>query len=521
MERKLGLVVLIPFCIATIGCQATSGGYEGTYTPEVWSKAKEGDLPNLSSEEFNEQRDTFVGLLSQFKQNGLALFDTSSFTKCSLTAEQANNITSFNQSDNSDFVTSNIVISSDTKTCLSLQNDLRSNVSFHFTAVTAFHDGSMTTHQEGYSTISDDTKKHFIVLNSKVADPTIAGTNIKSLTYHKSDSEVIFTQFDDSPVFNTIESYTTPSNERVSGSYEGKLLDNISIAIKPNDQFTHYVYSESFGPYPMTLCMKDRASVDLSHCLEAKFSNEATKIVEMLKNKPTSVKISDAVFIRSTKTQQSNSSNESSSNFWAVALGAAAVAYGVDQGLTADSAGSLGSGVYDLIAEGDATQLNNATKSLKVQSYQSSNVTADMEMKNLSSDKKLTTPSLSQTSSIAASQSKDYANETYIAKYKTIIREFDKANIDSSMYKLLLEDELKKPKSPNPSAVNIKSNLINSLNYCQKSLEDDPQLISQCHNTNMLYFQYLESIGTEKESVAWGNHQKAYNVTVKFYEATR
>ncbi|MGF1732575.1 hypothetical protein [Photobacterium kasasachensis] len=62
---------------------------------------------------------------------------------------------------------------------------------------------------------------------------------------------------------------------------------------------------------------------------------------------------------------KSASSESDYSGFFAFAGAIAAVAYGADAGLTSDSAAALGVGTYNLLSEGDASKLNDATKSLK------------------------------------------------------------------------------------------------------------------------------------------------------------
>lgn len=203
-----------------------------------------------------------------------------------------------------------------------------------------------------------------------------------------------------------------------------------------------------------------------------------------------------------------NASNDSSvdaSDFLSIAGAAAATAYGVNSGLSTDSAAALGAGTYQLIETGDASRLNAATNNLQ------SETTPEHKSQGQAA------PSV-EMSKEPNQASQQFADEVAIARLQASIATMKKLGKDSSMMESMLNEEFTKPRKPG-STISVRNNLLDGqeFGFC-KDKDIDIQISSFCSAADSYYLNYTQTIGTKDEDEAYEQHRKSAKLALKVYK---
>jgi len=497
MEAMNHRVIISTLTISLlVGCQSTSAPRHITNT--TWTKPTKGAIPSFMSDEFNTKKEAKLRALVEYDSSETPLFDISTFQKCELTNDKLYELTSYDliketvDRNGSVLQLETIELKSTESGCKKLEHNAPINVEYY-------------SYLKYIASGSKIENKAFTRLDSGGAMTNLTVVDVESgsfnvITYVMGDSKFTISQGNYSSNYRSQEYYTTAQNESVSVMYEGELMQ--SIVSNENNLIDGYMYL--YHRKPSTACFKAGKISSDSYCDSKKLSPEALEIIARAKQAKKSRPIIKTIAIV-TPPQQTNS--DDSSGFWAIAGAVAATAYGVNEGLTTDSAAAIGAGTYDMISTGDSTQLTGAAESMQ------------LERTSNSQAQQVSTTGSSSNHSVS-NLSTDYANDLEIAKLKALIKVTKQQGGNTSSLESLLKSESSKTKKPNSRQVTLKPNLIDNYRFCQDP-DLDIQISTHCQTAIVYYTQYIGAVGSSNENSVYDYHRKSAEITKKLYEATR
>lgn len=530
---KLKLLALSSL-IGLVGCQSNQYSAPTQRTSVTWTEPTSGALPTLQNAELNTKLSVLKTKLIAYNTTGELLFDTSSFVTCNLSPVMAKKLQNLDREGESfkkhnmyfEFIASSIrATPSD---CVRLNTEETENVNY-YTYFEYFSD------EKGGRSVTETYVK-------KLADAsyTLSVSNFGSANYIPKMVTYLYTaggnatslmnsMFKDG-VYSASETYAVSENEKITISYNGELLSSSTRTY--HDQVDGYL--TLYGQYESSTCYKAGEPVsDTSYCDNLPTNSKAEHILTKVKAGPVPRKIVKVHQVAPAQPRETNlstsasssgsssSSSSGSSDFWALAGAAATVAFGVDEGLTTDSAASLGAGMYDLLSEGDNSRLNSATDSLEYESKQyNSTASAPIRTQQPLTTKPVATYGVKKQSTASYGRKVEYANNAEMAKLEGLIKQTRQQGGDTSSFEKLLADEKRKPRDPSARPVTLKPNLIDGYAFCRDP-ELDVQIDSHCQTAMVYYSRYLQHIGTPNEQETYEHHRKSAKIAKAVYDRTR
>lgn len=518
--------------VGLIGCQSNQYSTPTQRTSVTWTEPTAGALPTLQSSELNTKLSVLKQKLVDYNTTGALLFDTSSFVTCNLSPVMANKLQNLDKDEEYfkkhnlyfEFVTSRIKATA--SDCARLNTEEAKNVNYY----TYFE--YLSDEKGGRSVTETYVKKRAdssYTLSVSDFGPDNYVPKIVMYLYSSGGNSIsLMNSVLKDGIYSVSETYSVSENEKITISYNGELLN--SSARTYHDQVDGYL--TLYGQYESFTCYKTGESVsNTSYCDNLSINSKAEHILAKAKAAPVPRKIVKVHQIAPAQTRETNvsnsasssgSSSNSSSGLWALAGAAATVAFGVDEGLTTDSAASLGAGMYDLLSEGDNSRLNSATNSLEYESqqYNSTASASTRTQQPLTTQPPVATYGGQKQNTASYGSKVGYANNAEMAKLEGLIKQTRQQGGDTSSFEKLLADEKRKPRDPSAKPVTLKPNLIDGYAFCRDP-ELDVQIDTHCQTAVVYYSRYLQHIGTPNEQETYEHHRKSAKVAKAVYDRMR